>query len=427
MKHGCGIETSVALGLGLGLGLLAGAASGADEPLVALEASRGNVVEVAHIYMNLATGERVVTLINDGPALGQANGAGGPIWSSRVANQCADAGFTTEYFFAISTSCFRSDGCLAGQEILDFGDIAMDSVVDMVHINWVSGHDDVDMNSDGIGDGVVGLAAEWTWWDADNGRAVDISTRQALVSFRFVDLPGNILGQGNLSRYSVDVDLEGSFSSSLTFEIGDSDGDAQGAAFHHPNIANEDNNNDGIPDGDLDGDGLFDWAWSVEFFQPGTIDTDGDGVPDGDFGDAASIGVNFGAPEGVAVDNGDGTWVWEIDTTVVDAGTGVEDAFAIYLNGVHAGFFWFGGFNCALGQPGDGYTPSAMFEHQLFGPGGAICVADMNGDSQLNFFDISLFIRLFRDRDPRTDINGDGAFNSFDIAAFLAAFGAGCP
>jgi hypothetical protein len=412
--------------IALGVSLCAGGLvsfSSADEPLVALEASRGRVVEAAHIYYNIATGERVVTTLHDGPASGQANGTGGAIWSSRVSNQCADAGYTSEYFYALSTSCTHSSVCFGSQEILDIGDVATDSVVDMVHINWVSEHVDVDLNSDGIGDGVVGLAAEWTWWDADNGRAVDISTRQALVSFRFVDLPGNILGQGNFSRYSVDVDLEGSFSSSLTFEIGDSDGDAQGAAFHHPNIANEDNNNDGIPDGDLDGDGLFDWAWSVEFSQPGTIDTDGDGVPDGDFGDAANIGVSFGAPEGVAVDNGDGEWVWEIDTSIIDAGTGVEDAFAIYFNGIHAGFFWFGGLNCDPDQP-NGYTPAAMFEHQLFGPSGGVCVADLNSDGVLNFFDVSLFIVDYL---GGGDYNGDGGTNFFDVSEFLADFGNGCP
>ena len=55
------------------------------------------------------------------------------------------------------------------------------------------------------------------------------------------------------------------------------------------------------------------------------------------------------------------------------------------------------------------------------------CPADLNGDGQYNFFDISAFLQAFGAQNPIADFNNDGLFNFFDISAFLQAFGAGCP
>lgn len=49
------------------------------------------------------------------------------------------------------------------------------------------------------------------------------------------------------------------------------------------------------------------------------------------------------------------------------------------------------------------------------------CPADLNGDMQLDFFDISFFLT------NQVDFNGDTVFDFFDISAFLGAYGAGCP
>lgn len=54
------------------------------------------------------------------------------------------------------------------------------------------------------------------------------------------------------------------------------------------------------------------------------------------------------------------------------------------------------------------------------------CDADFNGDNVLNFFDVSKFLSLFSEMDPRADITGDGQFNFFDISAFLQIFSGGC-
>jgi len=404
---------------------------GASGSPVTLSPTNGRVVDVAHIYFNIATGERVATAVGGGETIGRGLADSYPVWSSLVSNPCAEFGYTTEWFYGVDNNA-NTTSLATDITVLDFGDIAVDTVVDMVHINWVTGHADTDSDSDGVGDGVVGLAGEWTYWDADNGRD-DNLIRLPLISFMIVDLPGNILGPEALSGYSASIDLAGLFSDSMTFEIGDTDGDSQGAAFYNPGQWNEDNNFDGFPDTDLDQDGLFDWAWSVRFAQPGTRDLDGDGIIDGDFADSMQpIGISFGVGEGEAIDDGDGTWAWELDM-VPPGATGQEDAFAIYappLGGVggpilYAGFFWFGGFACE----GISYTPVASFEHVLYGPGSGshCCPGDINCDGIANFFDISEFLVFFVAGDMQADFNGDGVLSHFDISAFLAAFAAGCP
>jgi len=404
----------------------------ADEPLGVLEPSKDNIVNVGHIYFNIATGEKIVSLLSD-ELFSRNNQSSGPIWSSTVSNTCASEGYTSEYYFAIDDNSLTSMGgpptsLATAATLSDYGDIRVDTVVDMVHINWVTDHTDVDLDSDGSGDGVEGLGGQWTYWDADNGRAADQCLRAPVITFVFADLPGDLTpaGDGVLASYSADIDLGAGFTSSLTFELGDTDGDPQGAAHHLPMHTVCDCNFDGELDTDLDGDGLFDWGWSVRFFQPGTADLDGDGSIDGDIANSMRpIGVNFGAPEGNAVNNFDGTWTWEIDTTVIDAGTGQEDRFAMYLDGVYVSGFWFGGFEC---EDLVGYTPPAMFEHQLIGPNAfTLCPTDYNGDGTLNFFDISSFLNLFAAMDQSADYNKDGVFNFFDISAFLGDFNAGCP
>jgi len=55
------------------------------------------------------------------------------------------------------------------------------------------------------------------------------------------------------------------------------------------------------------------------------------------------------------------------------------------------------------------------------------CQADLTGDGELDFFDISAYLTAFGAQDPAADFTGDGAFDFFDISAFLTAFSAGCP
>lgn len=55
------------------------------------------------------------------------------------------------------------------------------------------------------------------------------------------------------------------------------------------------------------------------------------------------------------------------------------------------------------------------------------CAADLNGDGNLDFFDVSDFLSAFAAMDPAADFNGDGVYDFFDVSAFLGAFADGCP
>ncbi len=55
------------------------------------------------------------------------------------------------------------------------------------------------------------------------------------------------------------------------------------------------------------------------------------------------------------------------------------------------------------------------------------CPADLTGDGNLDFFDISAFLSAFTSMDPAADFTSDGMFNFFDVSAFLNAFNNGCP
>jgi len=58
---------------------------------------------------------------------------------------------------------------------------------------------------------------------------------------------------------------------------------------------------------------------------------------------------------------------------------------------------------------------------------GNSCDADLTGDGELDFFDVSEFLALFGSGDLAADFNNDGALDFFDVSEYLALFGAGCP
>lgn len=51
--------------------------------------------------------------------------------------------------------------------------------------------------------------------------------------------------------------------------------------------------------------------------------------------------------------------------------------------------------------------------------------ADLNGDGELDFLDITLFLTGYSENDPIVDFNNDGSWDFLDVSAFLAAFNAG--
>ncbi|MFK7758899.1 MAG: GC-type dockerin domain-anchored protein [Phycisphaerales bacterium] len=55
------------------------------------------------------------------------------------------------------------------------------------------------------------------------------------------------------------------------------------------------------------------------------------------------------------------------------------------------------------------------------------CSADLTGEGDLNFLDVSAFLAAFGAGDSSADFEADGNFNFLDVSAFLSAFAAGCP
>jgi len=423
---------------------LVGSAVGGETP-TKVDPSIGQVKHVAHMYYNIATGEKITTLLGQDGVQSQADGeAGTEIWIADTGAQCEIFGDTTSHFWAIDQVC--TSGCSTSfrppEWFFDWGDIAMDTVVDCVQIHWITNLADTDTDLDGNADGVPGFAGNWTYYDAMNGRGPEFQSINApLINIGFFNLPGSLdsstAGVFPLFLYTADVDLgaSGTFGTSLIFEIGDTDSDLQGAAVHNANLDESFTGFPGIPDIDPDGDGLADWGWSLTFNLPGTADVDSDTTTgdangiDGDPLNTGTTGVAFGSPTPghPEYDSIEGTWDWVSDGPTAGE---TEDVFntgtfnSVTDSIVFDGPWYFGGLSCTLpGVPDSGYTPAAHFQTVLYGPEEDLdhsCI-DLNHDGVFDFFDIVIFIS------ERIDFNQDTVFDFFDISAFFQVVYNGCP
>lgn len=415
---------------------VSGLAIAAEVEPIKVDPVQGNLKHVAHIYYNIVTGEKITTLIGDQDAQRGVDGVlSEEIWAQTTSAMCSDFGDTDTFFYPMDDP---SDTSTLRNYLFDWGGIPMDTVVDCVQINWLTNHQDSDLDSDGNADGVVGFGGSWTYWDAFNP-SVSIPTAECIslpiITLNFYNLPGELsdpLDQ-NLAFYTADIDLGvvGPDGGSLTFEIGDTDSDLQGAAVHNANLDESYNGLPGLPDIDHDQDGFADWGWSLIFSQPGTIDVDnadGDndtrtGV-DGDPLALAMTGVKIAAPSPghAEYDSITNNWEWvSADPTAGNTDDQFVTARLIGSSLITEGPWFFGGLDCTPDEPG--YVPAAMFQTVLYGPSGIIidCFTDLNGDGEVDFFDISFFLN------NQVDYNGDTAFDFFDISSFLMDFNAGCP
>lgn len=396
-----------ALSLVLAAGVVTPAIADNAQPQLA---PRGTMAEnhVAHIYFNLATGEKVATIIDDATRPAD-NGVSEMIWVADNGLPCADFGQTGGTSGVMDdpgcSGCFSSTS--TGVIYLDWGDIAQDTVVDCVGIGWSTQAPDTDTDSDGIGDGIEGFAGTWVWFDADDG--FDSSaTRTALTGFTLLNLAGNTgtFDPNLLTVYTATVDLAATFSSSIVFEIGDTDS-ASDAPIFNPGLG-----------ADLDSDSNADFSYAFQYTQPGTFDFDSDGSPDGDVANQALNGWTLVTGNGDV--STDGT-TYTPETSAPGA-IGIEDAFDFFIDfdsdGIlePIGTFFYGGFAC-IGATGN--TPFSQFRMVLYGPsdvGG--CPADITGDGNLNFFDVSGYITLYNNGDLAADLAAPfGTLNFFDINA----------
>tara|TARA_R110000744_G_scaffold181791_2_gene300957 strand:- start:5207 stop:6568 length:1362 start_codon:yes stop_codon:yes gene_type:complete len=437
---------------------VSGSAFGAVDP-VGLEPSVGEVRHAGHIYFNVATGEKITTLIEVGDTQNPATGIEGTeIWVADTGAQCADFGYSTEHFFDLNADSSCSGlSCDWNVMLLDWGEISMDTVVDCVQVHWITDHPDTDMDSDSIADGVEGFAATWTYWDAVSSAPIEVVEEVALpiIDFSFFSLPGVYPAvEDELALWTADIDLGGSFGTSLVFEIGDTDSDLQGAEVHNARFDLRDVDSDGAPDNDYNENGLAEWGWSVFFVEPGTADVDNldsdsdwstgiDGVYR--FDSVSGIRIASPTPGHAEYDSVDNRWDWVGDGPTA----GMTDDAAIFgvpmnpdgTGDFHAfNQFSFGGLNCSPDQP-FGYRPAAHFAVVLYGPfdpGQGDCPPDIGGgpggtpDGHVNFLDISQFLTWYSAGDLRADIAGrpdggpDGRLNFFDISRFIVLVQNGC-
>jgi len=81
---------------------------------------------------------------------------------------------------------------------------------------------------------------------------------------------------------------------------------------------------------------------------------------------------------------------------------------------------------CGISE-GNGLDPDFIMSDLSTYMAPSSCAADINGDGDLNFFDVSAYLSAFGAADLVADFNGDGELNFFDVSAFVTALNAGCP
>ncbi len=336
---------------------------------------------ITHLYHNAATGETIVS--RPTRSFGSARTLA---WGTDGQGICGDQ----HALGAVMLADNPADPERFGLIHMDWGDIALDTVVSMVQFGVATGYPDIDRDGDGIADGVPGLGVQLTFYRGENGAGGSGVSEEA-GSVMLMDIPGNLSGF-SVEGYVFSVDLAG---------IGSAGGVPLGPV-------------------DVDGDGLADFGYSIEYLHP-------------DYGLWWETYLFLGAPSGQAVPDGQGGWAIIPDPAPNAQGT--TDAINVYRRdnfGKPEFVETIGGaFSCEPGATG-AYAQIAI---SLFEDGTAPgCAADLfpHGvpDGQLNFFDLSAYLGLFNAQDPAADffpVGGDGQFNFFDVSAYIAAFNAGCP
>jgi len=76
-------------------------------------------------------------------------------------------------------------------------------------------------------------------------------------------------------------------------------------------------------------------------------------------------------------------------------------------------------------------TPSFLVGSMVFTSGSATiataeCLADFNGDCEVNTLDFIAYLNAFNATDPAADCDANGSINTIDFLCYLNAFNAGC-
>ncbi len=403
-------------------------------------------VPVGHIYYNLATGERVITPYEQRPrSTSQA------LWLNNNADPCGtgmNVGIIDDPDLdGDGLGDFAGEPCVGGtfpcegSWTLFWGDIEYDSVIDCVVVAYGINAPDLDLDSDSMGDGIVGYDMHLTFSDNDNGFGQDLiglCGRSCILDLAIPSLSGAVvaLPQCTLAIYTLTLDLAGT-APSMVFELGDLNGvdDTPGAtgnsggALYGPNSINP---STGFPYPfpsagiDWDSNGLADVSYAFRFDQS-------------TLGVAGAPGLTQGANGFVTTARKLGN-IGDLPPDPADA-NGLFDARDVYSTGpqcgglqvgnpAYIGTFFYGGFTCAPGAE----IPSSSAYLELYGPGANLVCneADLAPRfGELDFSDVLAFLGAFVQGIPggeAADLDEPfGVLDFSDVTTFLIAFGAGCP
>jgi hypothetical protein len=463
--------------LAIAAGGVAGVANGArDITPIELE-HQGEVERHGYVYVNMNTGERVVS---QEASQGAAIRGAAWTWDNSVVDPCLPADFTGTAIVSVFTGVHSETA----------GD-AVDPFAIRYWGDWFEAPNDTIINGftfeywtqlpDAGEDGVAGSEFLMVFTEQD-----DLTNRSGAIAHSpivLTDLFGaeddgadgaatagdGIIefAEGNL--WVVFLDFAGG---GTDIEVADSNGVSDGA-FGVDSIYS------GVPGGDLDTDpaaagfGLNDCGYVIGYRQPNVAEGDGliarfpelagiglenpDGLDPNSFPNILPMGTALVHPSARAetyLPNVDPAAVgflteWPLDGTTIgtnpDSGAaeavGSWDGMVLYdaigqdvAGG--GGAFYFGGFACDAAAttapfylaPYAGWSMS--FNVNLVGgpvdPGcNPADIAEPFG--VLDLADINAFIGGFLANDPISDLTGDGIWDLGDINAFIGSFLAGCP
>ncbi len=329
-----------------------------------------------HVYVNLATGERVMTPFN--------SRIGDLVWSN------SDSGSNGNFYHGTDGRT-RSDGRNAfNSMVVDWGDgPCNDLVVDGVSLAYAVPTTMV--SADPVSDPTIfGLNMFLNIYDAESG--FNDPDDAAIFILGVTDLFG-ATADGNGWIFTFDL-------AGFEYTMGNTDEDA---------------------------DGLPDHGWGYTFRQqqesdprnlPGSVVTKGIVGP---FlvlpGNAGGLGTPPSAGVEDAID-----WYNTFDGSFVFNGSGYDfGASDTYTRSNYINSYFFGG------------APYASYWLELYSsaPCGGGCPADFNGDGFVDFFDFDDFVVCFEGGPcppgKSADFNGDGFADFFDYDDFVLAFENGCP
>ncbi len=313
-----------------------------------------------HAFINPATGE-VILNSGRGAELITAWATGG--------TPCADVG--ADWNGLIYTAD-GAPGSTPGEVYMDWGDAPAGMTVVASQFEYATDYADPDAS------GVPGFGLRVSFYDAENGVG---SPRTELGSVALSHLWGDTGELGFPTVWTVIVGHE--------FQIGDTD---------------------------LDGDGLSDFGYSIEFIHP-----------EGQSGETYLV---LHAPDGVAAPDGQGGWTVG-SVAPLPAAQGTEDAADVYTRDGNGDLVYersIGGtFSCDPANP----QPFMQIGMTLFTAEKAEeCAADLVGADGVNIFDLIEFVQLYSAGDPGADFapsGGDGLVNIFDLLEYTNLYVAGCP